>query len=70
MLPTNQRVCYTVNELLQLLPLGRNSLYKLVNSNDFPKIKVGRKILIPAKGLEKWLDENPEINFGVKSKIG
>jgi hypothetical protein len=61
----NTRMCYTVNELANFLPLGRNSLYKLVNMPDFPKIVVGRKILIPIKGLEVWLEQN---HFGDISK--
>jgi excisionase family DNA binding protein len=53
-----KRKCYTVSELAEILPLGRNSLYKLVGRSDFPKITVGRKILIPIIGLEKFLENN------------
>ncbi|MGG1518749.1 helix-turn-helix domain-containing protein [Paenibacillus oryzisoli] len=53
-----ERICFTVSELAEILPLGKNSLYKLVNRNDFPKVKVGKKILIPAIGLTKWLEDN------------
>lgn len=61
----NKRMCYTVPELHDILPLGRNSLYKLVSRNDFPKIRVGRKILIPIEGFTKWLEENEglEVNL-------
>lgn len=51
------KIVYTVTELQNLLPLGKNSLYKLVNRSDFPKIRCGRKILIPVSGLEKWLKD-------------
>ncbi|GGA49268.1 helix-turn-helix domain-containing protein [Paenibacillus physcomitrellae] len=54
----NQQVCYTINDLAAILPLGRNSLYKLVNRSDFPKIRVGRKLLIPITSFKAWLEQN------------
>ncbi|GEM_PF-3225778 len=54
----NQRKCITMKELAEILPLGRNSLYKLVGRDDFPKLTVGKKILVPVAGLDKFLAEN------------
>ncbi|MFF2909188.1 helix-turn-helix transcriptional regulator [Paenibacillus sp. NPDC057934] len=54
----NQLSFYTITDLLELLPLGRNTIYRLVSSDDFPKIRIGRKIIIPAKKLEEWLEAN------------
>lgn len=52
-------LCYTVQELYQdnILGLGKSKLYELCRSKDFPHIRVGRKVLIPKAGLEKWLEE-------------
>lgn len=58
MLDNNQLLFYTINDLLDLLPLGRNSIYRLVGRDDFPKIRIGKKIIIPAKKLEEWLEAN------------
>jgi Prophage CP4-57 regulatory protein (AlpA). len=58
MLDKNQLLFYTINDLLDLLPLGRNSIYRLVGRDDFPKIRIGKKIIIPAKKLEEWLEAN------------
>lgn len=46
---------YTVPELVAMLPLGRNTIYRWVQEPDFPKIVVGRKIIIPADALEAYL---------------
>ena len=54
----NDTLVYTVNELAKVLNIGMNSAYCLVNSKDFPKLTVGRKILIPKKALEQWIDMN------------
>ena len=48
-------VCYDVNDLYNILPLGRNQVYALVKSKDFPKIQVGKKFLIPKKLFDEWL---------------
>lgn len=53
--------CYSMKELATIIPVGKNSLYKLVKRPDFPKIKVGKRILIPSEGLSKWLAENMQI---------
>ena len=50
-------LCYDMNSLQQVLPLGKNNLYNLVHSKGFPKIIIGRRILIPKKALEQWLSE-------------
>jgi len=55
---THKKLCYTVSELYDILPLGKNALYKLVNQSDFPKIKVGKKILIPTEGLLQWIQKS------------
>lgn len=49
---------YTVKQLGEIIPIGKNSLYKLVNRKDFPKKNSGRTILIPVSALEKFLEEN------------
>lgn len=51
----SNRLFYTVQELAELIPLGKNSLYRLVNQTDFPKLIVGKKILIPVDGLEEYM---------------
>ena len=52
-----EKLVYTVKEAAKVLNIGLNNAYILVNSKDFPKIQVGRKILIPVKSLEKWLED-------------
>lgn len=58
MVTTLTTIVYTVDELSHALSLGKNSTYELVNRPDFPKIRVGRKYLIPKAPLDKWLEDN------------
>lgn len=55
------KLVYTVKETAQVLNIGMNNAYCLVNSKNFPRIQVGRKILIPKKALEIWLESNNNI---------
>lgn len=55
-----KKQCYTVKELSAALSLGRNSTYELVKKDDFPKIRRGRKILIPIDALEEYLKKHSQ----------
>ena len=56
---TAEKMVYTVTELAQKLNIGKNLAYELVHREGFPKIVVGhRKIIIPVKAFEKWLESN------------
>ncbi len=45
----------TVQQLIDFLPLGRNSVYELLNSGKLAAIKVGRKYMIPKECLVDYL---------------
>lgn len=45
----------TVKDVQDRLKLGKNNTYKLVNKKGFPKITIGKKILIPEEQFEKYI---------------
>lgn len=45
----------TVKEVMEILRIGRTMTYELVNQPDFPKLRIGRKILIPEKEFQDFL---------------
>ena|SRR5271165_2917018 len=45
----------TVNEAAAYLGVGRSKFYELVRTKQVPSIRIGRRILIPARGLESNL---------------
>ncbi|MFI2856256.1 helix-turn-helix domain-containing protein [Paenibacillus sp. JSM ZJ436] len=53
----NQPLYYTVSQLSEILPLGKNSIYRLVSQSDFPKMVVGKKILIRSDELDSYLSK-------------
>lgn len=52
------KLCYSVPELAKVLGISRPKAYELVKRDGFPSIAVGKRIIIPASALERWLDEN------------
>lgn len=47
---------YTIPELSAKLKISRSIAYKLAKSKDFPKVLIGKRILIPDNELRKWLE--------------
>lgn len=52
------KITLTVKELSQTLGIGINQAYALVRQDNFPKIMVGSKYLIPKNEFEKWIEDN------------
>lgn len=50
-----EKLVYTVTETAQILNIGMNKAYELIQQQEIPNLRVGRKILIPKQSLEKWL---------------
>lgn len=44
----------TVKELMDILKISRATAYKLINTDGFPAIRVGRAIRIDKNGLKNW----------------
>lgn len=44
-----------VNEVAEILGLGRLSTYQLCHRADFPALRLGRAIRVPADALDEWI---------------
>lgn len=53
-----EKLVYTVTETAQILNIGMNKAYELIQQQQIPNLRVGRKILIPKQSLEKWLSKS------------
>lgn len=52
-----EKMLMTVEEMRKVTGFSRPMAYKVLNREDFPKIRIGRRIMIPAKQLERWIEE-------------
>ncbi len=59
---------YSVNETLNLLSIGRNSLYALMHSGELVPIKFGRKTLFAAVEIVKVIETRRGANFPMAYK--
>ena len=51
----NYKEVLSVQDVYNILPIGRNNVYKLLNSNKIKNIRVGNKIIIPKQYLVDFL---------------
>lgn len=51
-----EKLTMTPADIQQAMGVSKNTAYALINRIDFPKIHVGRKILIPRDAFLRWLD--------------
>jgi len=49
---------YTVKDIQIIFRCSLSQAYALVHARGFPSMKIGRKILVEKKALEKWIDKN------------
>lgn len=50
-----EKLTLSVSEMQKALGIGRNTAYELVNREDFPAVRLGKRIVIPVEGLTAWL---------------
>ena len=54
----DKRVCMTVPEAAEMLGISRNHAYELARRGKLPVIRLGKRLIIPRTGFEKWLEES------------
>ena len=60
---TNQeKRCYTVKELQEILGISRPTVYELLKRHEFRWIQVGKNYRISKKSFDEWLDQKMENN--------
>ncbi len=50
----------TVQEMAEILRIGRNAAYALAASEEFPSIRVGRQFRISKSAFDDWLRRKPD----------
>ena len=54
--PEYDKRVYTVEEIQDILGIGRNAAYGLVRRGAFRSVRFGGKIRISKKSFDEWLD--------------
>ena len=48
-------------EAARLLGVSKPTIYKYMNSSDFPSFKLGNRTLISVDGLREWIAKQTEV---------
>lgn len=54
------KLTYSVPEAAKILGVSASKMYEVVKIDGFPTIKIGGRLLVSAKGLERWVDEQSQ----------
>ena len=57
------KLTLSIEEAAKVLGIGRNLCYDRVKTGEIPVIKIGRRLLVPRKALEKLLEEPQPLNL-------
>lgn len=47
---------HTIQQALEILPIGRSTIYKLVATGELRSIRVGKKLLIPDSAIYEFVE--------------
>jgi excisionase family DNA binding protein len=50
------RLLYRVEDVAEMLSLGRSKTYELIASGVIPVVRLGRCVRVPAHALRRWLE--------------
>lgn len=52
-----EKKTYTVQEIMKILDIGKNSAYQLVQQKQFKSFRIGSSIRISKESFDKWLND-------------
>lgn len=53
----NYPLLLKAKEVQKILNVSKGKMYELLNSKDFPVVRVGRCFRVPRESLRKWIEE-------------
>ena len=48
----------SVPDVAEVLGISHAGAYELVHAEDFPKLRIGSRIVVPKEELREWIREN------------
>lgn len=51
------QLAITPEEAAKRLSIGRSTIYKLIAAGEIPARRLGRRLVVPVRALERLLDE-------------
>lgn len=54
------KLTLSVPEAAKIVGVSSAKMYQLVRIEGFPTVHIGKRILVSAKGLERWIEEQAQ----------
>ena len=61
-----EKLAYSVAEAARALGVSRPTVYRLLDRPDFPKVRVGTRVIIPCDLFAAWLEREAQAGGGGK----
>lgn len=58
-----EKLTLSASEAAQVIGVSRTTMYKMMKVNGFPTVRVGKRLLVSRKGLERWVEEQSKIGW-------
>lgn len=59
-------VLLTIDNVAALLYCSKSCVYKMIQNDSLPFVKIGHRYLIPDDELEQWIHKRSSVNIGGK----
>lgn len=53
-----EKLAISIDDFAAMLGIGKTKAYELSRRNDFPAIRLGRRVVIPVDKLKEWLEKH------------
>lgn len=47
-----------VKQVASLLGISDSSAYELIQEDDFPSLRIGKRIVVPKENLQQWISDH------------
>lgn len=54
------KLTLSVPEAAKIVGVSSAKMYQLVRTEGFPTVHIGKRILVSARGLERWIEEQAQ----------
>lgn len=56
-LPQSEPLLLTITQVMEMLQLGRSTIYRLIDCEGLPVQRFGRALRFQREAIQKWLDD-------------
>ena len=55
-----EKLTWSASEAAEIVGVSVSKMYEMMRIEGFPTIKLGKRLLVSRKGLERWIEEQAQ----------